>query len=189
VPVQEQEGAERLHLGRRRHPALDGQVGEERLDLGGPQLDRVPRAVEQDEPAGPVYIRVLGAEGVIPDPEGRPHLVQQAGPAGGRVGLGPSDGDLTQIAVEEVAVQEVEGPAGLGQTGQGLVPLGGQVGEEGPDLGRGHLVRVAEAVEADERLGPPGPGGGLGAGDPTDVQGGPEAVEELGRAGRRDGGR
>jgi hypothetical protein len=163
-------------------------VGEERLDVGGPELDRVAVVVELDEPAGPVDVRVLGTQGIVADPEGGPHLVKQSGSAGGPVGFGPGNRGIGQVAVEEVAIQEQEGATGLGQPGERFATVG-QVGEEGSHFGLGHLVRVSEVVEADEGRGPPDPGRGLGGRDAAEMEGSTKAVEESGRVRGRGVGR
>ena len=72
---------------------------------------------------------------------------------------------------------------GLGQAWKRFVPLDGEVGEKGPDLGLGHLVGVSEAVEPDEGLGPANIDGGLGRRDAAEVEGGSEPVEEPRLAG------
>lgn len=49
-PIEEEQGAQRLVLGGRRDPVLDGERGEKRADLRGSHLGRVPLAVEEDVP-------------------------------------------------------------------------------------------------------------------------------------------
>jgi hypothetical protein len=64
LTVQEQEGVERLVLGCGGDVALDGQVGEELLDLRRPGISRMaPGAIplqEPDELLGPPDVRLLG---------------------------------------------------------------------------------------------------------------------------------
>jgi len=51
------------------HPAFDRQRGQERFDVGRPQLGRVAPAMEDDEALDPVAIGLLGADAVMPDPD------------------------------------------------------------------------------------------------------------------------
>src|SRR5437763_411500 len=84
-------------------------------------------------------------------------------------------------APEYVLVQEEQGAERLVLRGRGDVAGDRQVGQEGVHLRLGHRVRVADAVEPDEPLGPVVVRG-LGADAVVaDAAGGPEAVGELRR--------
>jgi hypothetical protein len=50
---------------RRRNPALGRQHGEERLDLGGRHVPRMPQAMPTNEEAYPVNVCFLGAQAVV----------------------------------------------------------------------------------------------------------------------------
>ena len=77
VPVEEHERVQRLVLRRRRHPALAGQVTQERRDLRRPEADRMALPVEEDEAPHPVDVGVLCARAVVPHPKLRPHPIEQ----------------------------------------------------------------------------------------------------------------
>ena len=65
VAVEEEDRAQRLVLRAGGNAVVDGQVGEERLDIGGAEgggvLEAVGGAVEADEALDPPGVAVLGA--------------------------------------------------------------------------------------------------------------------------------
>jgi len=63
--VQEQERGLGLVLGRGRNVLVHRQRGQESLDVGGPELGRVPLAMEQDEAFNPLAICLLCANAVV----------------------------------------------------------------------------------------------------------------------------
>jgi hypothetical protein len=80
-PVKEHQGVEGLVLGAGTDAAVDGQVGEEPLDVGGGQLAGVPpRAVALGEPqvvGDPGDVTPLGGQGVMADAEDLADLIEQ----------------------------------------------------------------------------------------------------------------
>src|SRR5215831_3147758 len=77
--VQKDQGIHGLVLGRRRHVALEGQVGEERLDLGfgGEEVVPRPHPVEPDEADDPLDVGALRVDGVMLEPEDAPDVLQE----------------------------------------------------------------------------------------------------------------
>jgi len=95
--VEEDEGAERLALGGRRHVALDGEVGEEGVDLVGAHLVRVARSafrvtVEEAEAPDPVRVGLFGAVAVVAEAAGSADTRKELVPAGSRAGVGSVHG-------------------------------------------------------------------------------------------------
>jgi len=78
VAIQEEERAQCLVLGRRRHVALDGERAEELRDLRCAHLGRMTLAMEEDEPADPRQIGTLGAPAEMPDARGFPDAVEKS---------------------------------------------------------------------------------------------------------------
>jgi hypothetical protein len=76
--VQEQQGAERLVLGRGADVPLHRQVRQESVDLRRPHLLRVALAVEEDEPPDPADVGLLRPPTVMAHPRRLPHPVEQA---------------------------------------------------------------------------------------------------------------
>jgi hypothetical protein len=76
LPVEKQESAQRLILGRRADLALDGQMGEKRGHLRFPQLARMVGAMEAHEAADPSDIGLLGSRAVAMHPNGRAYLFE-----------------------------------------------------------------------------------------------------------------
>ncbi len=77
--VEEQDGAGRLVLGRRRDIPLDGQVSEERLELGCPHLLRMAFPMEEDEAPDPLDLGVFGPDAVVQDADPLAHAVEELG--------------------------------------------------------------------------------------------------------------
>ena len=59
--------------------AVHSQVGEEGLDLGRSHLAGMAFVVKEDEAAHPVYVGVLGVDGIVFLPQGGAGLVEQFG--------------------------------------------------------------------------------------------------------------
>jgi hypothetical protein len=78
LAVEEQQRAERLLVGGRGDATLGGQHGEERLDLGRPQIARVPQPAPADEEPYPVHVSLLRLQAEVPVPQPLDHLLQQA---------------------------------------------------------------------------------------------------------------
>jgi hypothetical protein len=76
ITCEEQRG-QRLILRSGRHPAIDGQVGEECFDLRGAHGVRVPDAVVADEAFDPEHVGLLGAIGEVPDTGRLPNAVEE----------------------------------------------------------------------------------------------------------------
>jgi hypothetical protein len=75
--IKEQDGRERLILGAGGNVAFERQMGQERLDLDGAHVARMPFVVVQDEPLDPIDIRRLGSLRVVQEPHLRRHSIQQ----------------------------------------------------------------------------------------------------------------
>lgn len=77
--VQKDQGIHGLVLGRRRHVALDGQMGEKRLDLGfgGEEVVTRPHGVEPDEADDPLDVGALRVERVVVQPEHLADVIQE----------------------------------------------------------------------------------------------------------------
>src|SRR5262249_16482400 len=73
------QGMHGLVLGRRCDVALDGQIGEKRLDLGFSRHEVGPRlhAVEPDEADDPLHRGPLRMDGVLLEPQDPPDLLDQ----------------------------------------------------------------------------------------------------------------
>jgi hypothetical protein len=78
--VEEKQGAHRLVLGRGGDVPGDSQVREEVFDLAFAHLERMPLAVEEEEPLDPLDVGILGADPGMPRPERVPHALEQPGP-------------------------------------------------------------------------------------------------------------
>ena len=76
--LEKQQGREGLVLGGGADVAVDGQVGQELVDLGGPHRGRVADAVEEDEAPDPADVGVLGPGAVVPEADGLADAIQQA---------------------------------------------------------------------------------------------------------------
>ena len=72
--VKEEQGVERLILGRSGDPFPYCQVVEVSLDLRPAHVHRVPLAMENDEAANPGDVALFGLEGIVPAPQDRPGL-------------------------------------------------------------------------------------------------------------------
>ena len=77
LAIEEEQRAEGLVLRGGGDVALDGQVGEERLDLRAAHIFGVALAVEQDEAPDPIDVGLLGADGVVLDANRVAHLIEQ----------------------------------------------------------------------------------------------------------------
>ncbi len=78
LAVEEEDGAQRLALGRGGNAVVDGEVGEEAVDLVGGEL-LWAAAGEGEEPADPAEVGLLGSDGVVADPDRAAHLFEQPG--------------------------------------------------------------------------------------------------------------
>jgi hypothetical protein len=77
LAIQEEKRAERLVLGGRRHVSLDGEPGEECLDLARAHLARVPSAMVDDEAVHPPRVRPFRPQAEVLQACGLPDLVQE----------------------------------------------------------------------------------------------------------------
>jgi hypothetical protein len=77
--VQEGDGVESLVLGGGSDVFLDRKVGEEGFDLGLAHAGGVLELVEAYEAADPVQVDLLGAVGIVLEPESIPDLVEEPG--------------------------------------------------------------------------------------------------------------
>jgi len=84
VTIEEQERAQGLVLGGGGDASLDGEGAQEPRDLGRAQLDGMALAVEEDEPADPGNVGLLGPAAVMTGAQGLANAVEQTGL--GRVG-------------------------------------------------------------------------------------------------------
>jgi hypothetical protein len=69
LPVQEQQGRQRLVLRRRGHLAFHGQVCEKGLDFARPHVPRMALVVEEDESPRPLNILCFGSDTIMLQPE------------------------------------------------------------------------------------------------------------------------
>jgi hypothetical protein len=79
VAVEEQERAQRLVLGGGGNLALDGEGAEEARDLGGAHLGGMALVVDEDAPADPSDVSLLGAATAVAKAVGLPHAVEEPG--------------------------------------------------------------------------------------------------------------
>jgi len=79
LPIEEEQGGQRLVLGAGGHVVPRRQPGEKRLHRRPVQFRRMPRQPRPDIPADPVQIRLLRAQAVVLQAQTPPHLVQQPG--------------------------------------------------------------------------------------------------------------
>ncbi len=77
--LEEDDGIERLRLGRGSDMALGGKVVQERLDLRSPHLPGVAFAMEPHKLPDPVAISAFGAAAEMPAAADDGNLVKQAG--------------------------------------------------------------------------------------------------------------
>ena len=75
VAVKKEDGAERLVLGGGGNVLFSGQMGEEGSDLFDPPFFWVAFAVEDDVALDPIFVCLLGAEGVMLETDGIGDLV------------------------------------------------------------------------------------------------------------------
>jgi len=105
VAVEEQERAQRLVLGGGRDFALDGQGTEEARDLGGAHVGGMALAVEEDVPADPSDVRLLGAAAAVAEAVGFADAVEELGRAGrGRAGLRHDEGRVRRSGIPHALV-------------------------------------------------------------------------------------
>ena len=78
VPVEEEEGAQCLVLGRGRHVLADREVREKGVDLGLAHFVRMPLAVEQDEALHPGHVSLLCSEAVVARSDRDPDTFEKA---------------------------------------------------------------------------------------------------------------
>ena len=67
----------RLILHRRRHITLAGEVAQEPLDMDRGQIRRLLLAKTNDVALNPIDIGLLGANGIVLDPDAVAHLIEQ----------------------------------------------------------------------------------------------------------------
>lgn len=79
LAIEEKDGAEGLILGRGGDIPLDGQVGQERFQLGDAHLPGMALAVEEDESPDPIDVGIFRPDAVMQDADPIPHLVEQPG--------------------------------------------------------------------------------------------------------------
>ncbi len=83
---------QRLALGGSRDLVVDGQRGQERGDLDGAHVNRVPLAMEEDVPLDPVDVGLFGARAVVSGADGLADPVEKSRRRdGGRTGF--TDGE------------------------------------------------------------------------------------------------
>jgi hypothetical protein len=82
--VEEDQGAIRLALGRGGDVFFDRQMSEEAFDFALAHLQRMPLAMEYDEPLDLLNINILGLDAVMQHPRGLPHAIEPLRPAIGR---------------------------------------------------------------------------------------------------------
>jgi hypothetical protein len=76
--IQEENGVQRLVLGRSGDIAADGEVSEERAEMLRAELAGMTFAMKEDVAANPVQIGLLGANAVVLDTDDVAHLIEQA---------------------------------------------------------------------------------------------------------------
>src|SRR5438128_10706168 len=81
LPVEKQQGAQRLVLRGGRNVVLHGQRAEELRDLDRSHLRRVALSVKYDVPANPRHVRLLGASAAMASAQGFAHPVAEPGRA------------------------------------------------------------------------------------------------------------
>lgn len=156
-----------------------GQVGEEGGNLSAAQFTGMAVGVVADEATDPVYIGLFGADGVVSDAERLAYLVEQGGEVRGNGwergnGWGRGVGGQIEGMVEDVAIEEEDGEAGLAALG-GV----GEGGEKRHDVGCGQRVGVMLGVEEDEAC-HPGDVGFFGGGRIVAcAQGGAHLIEQF----------
>jgi hypothetical protein len=77
VPVQEQEGAEGLVLGRGGHVLIDSQMGQKSLDLGSAHVGGMALVMEQDIACDPADVGLLRTDRVVLEADRITDLVEQ----------------------------------------------------------------------------------------------------------------
>ena len=90
VTIEEKDGAQRLSLGGGGDVVVDGEVGEEAIEVVGFELLGMP-PVEAKEPVDPAEVGLFGADGVVADPDRAPHLFEEPGCFGASGGGGVGD--------------------------------------------------------------------------------------------------
>jgi hypothetical protein len=77
--VKEDQGIHRLVLGGGRDVCVDGEVSQERFDLGfgGEKVLTGPHSVETDKPHDPIYVGSLGVNGVVVQTEYLSDLIEE----------------------------------------------------------------------------------------------------------------
>lgn len=78
VLVEENDRAKRLPMCCRRSTARGGEVGQKRFDFGSTHVPRVPHAVETNEPARPVDVRLLRPQAVVAIADTLAELIQKS---------------------------------------------------------------------------------------------------------------
>jgi len=77
VSVEEEQRGQRLVLRGGADPAVDGEVGEEGVDLRLAHLDWMPLAVKDDKAPDPRDVGLLGSETVVTRPDRQAHPVEE----------------------------------------------------------------------------------------------------------------
>jgi hypothetical protein len=90
--------------------SVDGEVGQELLDLGSAHVAGMAFVVEQDEADDPLAVAVLSAEGIVADAQHLVNLIEQARRSG--------QGQLTEVDMKHFAIEEVESVAADSQGGE-----------------------------------------------------------------------
>jgi hypothetical protein len=122
--------------------SLGGNVCQKLLHIRRPHVAGMPLVVKEDEPKDQTEVAVLGAPGIGPHAKHLPGLVEQPGRPGQR--------HLTQVPMQHLAVEEIEGVPGCGEGSQRLFLGTGDRFEELDQLGQCQLAGMALAVEQDE---------------------------------------
>jgi hypothetical protein len=77
LPVEEEQGRQRLVRRGGGHVAIHRQVRQEGLDLRCAHLVGMALAMKEDEPPDPVDISIFGADGIVFEADGIAHPIQE----------------------------------------------------------------------------------------------------------------
>jgi len=77
VPIEKENRGESLVLRGGAHALADGEIRQERIDLGLPHGLRVTLAVKEHEPLHPADVRLFRPQAVMPRPHGEAYAIQQ----------------------------------------------------------------------------------------------------------------
>ena len=84
VAIEKQNRAQGLVLGGRGDVPVDDESAQELRDLGASHLGRMASVVEEDEPADPRNVGLLGPPAIVASTNGRADAVEKAGLGGSR---------------------------------------------------------------------------------------------------------